>query len=232
MAARRVCPYTTNPKDEMKLTKAIFALAAVVSLVAVPGQLAAQQMIDGTYTGGNNFATTMSVDLSYLEGTITLEITNNGPGHYTEVALVNIPAGVSVTQGAETNGWDWGLKALKNWDPSEQEGYNNKQGVSPEDAGLSPGQTLTFSFETGLSAADYALVQNIGVAVHAQAGPGGCSAKFAVWNGGSNTSDAGPDYDPDCVDVLEPMSSGLLAVGLAGLVFVANRRREDLELVN
>ena len=223
----------------MDRPKALIVAGALAALVAVPGHLDAQQLIGlaggglAAFEGGSNFSTSMSVELVYDSGSgeVILDIMNNGGGEtFTEIALINIPNGVSVSEGTAPEPWVWDLNSIQSPNDGfptdmDQEGYRVTTRATK--TGLQQGETARFTFAVNPADA-FALLENIGVGIHAQGGPEGCSTKFAVWNGGESTNDAGPDYDPDCVPVPEPTSSGLLAVGLAGLVFVATRRRHGL----
>jgi len=185
--------------------------------------------------GGNTFATCMSGNVSYTGGVLTVFVKNNGPGVFTQVGIVNVlPAGSSVTAGSAPAGFTWGATALggaglgKTAPPANKAtvfGYDGPSG----NGGLEEGQSGTFTFNIGSLA-----YTSIGVGVHAQRGPGGCSTKFGIWNQGATTNDVGPTgYDPTCTaSVPEPETFVLLVTGLAGLAFVASRRRNGLELID
>lgn len=223
--------------------------AAAVALL-VPGRASAQ-LLNGSFTGGSNFATTMDVVLSYNgTGSFTLTLTNNGVYDevYTRIGLINLPEGTDMTGFAVASDPD-----ETRWKFDEDIGGDGLTGdglpdyiekylalASPVMNGLMVGETETFSFFLAnwadYSAAELALV---GVGVHAQSGPESCSTKFGVWrdvsgaivdNDGGGAGGAG--YDPDCVSVPEPGSSALLAIGIFGMAFVAVRRRSLAELLN
>jgi hypothetical protein len=213
------------------------ALALVfMGFGATPSQ--AQELISGQYTGGSNFATTMT-GLLYYEGNgiVSLDLTNQGPGVFAAVGLVNVPETWLVTAGDPTpqadgkDPWTWEATDQLTGDGLEPATWAWIAASPRPQHGLVVGDDeLSFYFNLG---ADYtfAEVENIGFAVHSIAYVG-CSTKFGVWNGGDANNDAlAEDYDPTCVSVPEPSSTTLLAAGLMFLAVIVRRRR-GAELVD
>lgn len=190
--------------------------------------------------GGNGFEVCFSANV-YTNGTsIGVDVTNVGPnGTITRIGVVNVPDGTTVdpdTPNSGPNGaWDWesnqGLSGAGL--PNTIWAYNAPS--SPMKNGLGMGESGQFSFAFD---PDFDL-SSVGVAVHAQ-GYLNCSSKFGFWNvadvnsqdelTGYETNDVGAgNYSCESTSVPEPGSSGLIALGLFGLVFVARRR--GLEIV-
>ncbi len=160
-------------------------------------------------------------------------LNDDGPATLTRVGIINLGGTITNPPGtSSTSNGAWNPQANNGLSggglPSGIWAWTSPRGITN---GLTDGQSGFFTFNvTNL------VSSQIGIAVHGQ-GYNNCSTKFGVWqtSRGLTTNDAvanGGSYAPACVSVPEPESFALLATGLAGLLFVAARRRNGLELVD
>lgn len=209
---------------------------ATAMALLVPGRAEAQ-FLSGTYYGGSNFQTGFEIAL-YNDGggLLRLEITNVGnmsgdfAGFFKGIGLANVPVGVTAVSGGVPTPDSYSFESSNSvsGDGIPDAIWAWYANAPPTENGLNLGESGTFYFL--LSSWDDDWMNDIGVAVHS-IGAYGCSTKFAVWDGGTATNDAGPDYDPSCIPVPEPGTNALLAIGLFGMAFVAVRRKSLSELL-
>lgn len=188
--------------------------------------------------GGNEFSTCMSGNIVYNgAGVITVNVTNGSPyagDVFTAVGLFNLPNGSLPTSYTSTmpafspnNGINGGGLPGPN-SRRYSIGSNGIGGGFGEAAGQ---QTFTFTFAPSRWTSISNAANSIGVGVHVQGGPRGCSTKLGVQAGGVVQNQDREAY-AECTSVPEPGSMALLATGIAGLAFVGARRRKGLDLVD
>lgn len=185
--------------------------------------------------GGNNFITCMSGDIAYDQAskTITVHVINLPVeiDVYTAVGLFNLPgaAPISYTDG----GLGWSPTTSLNG--GGLPGANSARyalGASGIGDGFTEAdgqQEFTFAFDYDLEAYS----STIGVGIHAQGGPGGCSTKAGVMGVTSEgvAVDNSSELDPACVTTApEPATMFLMGTGLLALGVVGYRRRIGLEI--
>ncbi len=187
-----------------------------------------------TACGGGNFTTCMSGSIDYsTAGTITVYMQNVAPyagDVFTTVGLFNLP--VLPTGWTADNDFDHRNGNASNGLNGLGSGLRYSVGTNGSDGLGEDGvmHMFTFTFDSSDWADVLGAIGSIGVGVHAQSGPGGCSAKVGVTNFGSTV--VATAADDSCASVPEPESAALLLTGLAGLAFVASRRRNGLSLVD
>jgi hypothetical protein len=186
---------------------------------------------DDQVCGGSNFYTcaTLTTSYSHATSTLTIEIANTGTlgDAFRQVAVGNLPAGVTVVSGTEDHpSGNWVISNdLNSLNGAGNGGYVNQgheSAVNPathfilNDGNTYPG---TLSFGRDVSEAERAALW---FGTHTQAGPEACTGSSKLWinaNGEGNGPDGGV-YADGCgptTTVPEPITMTLLATGLAGM---------------
>jgi len=185
--------------------------------------------------GGDNFITCMSGDIAYNQAskTITVHVTNLPieVDVYTAVGLFSLPGAdpTSFTSGGlgwtATNGINGGGLPGTN----DQRFALGTDGIGGGFTEADGQQEFTFTFDYDLEAYS----STVGVGIHAQGGPGGCSTKAGVMGvtAAGVAVDNSSSLDPACVTTApEPATMFLMGTGLLALGVVGYRRRQEPEI--
>lgn len=219
----------------MKTLRNLAMAAAFVGLTAAPAKA---DFGPQEYCGGSNFETCASIALVF-NGTneVTITVTNNGPGVYTNVGLIGLPAGrtVAATGGSGGNGGNWAswsgpppADLVGDGLPEETYGMSAPSAGGIYANGLLIGQTISFTFSIGGAALTTEQMAALGVGIRAQAGPNGCSTKLGVVDGQVIDNVNEENYAECGTTVPEPASMFLFGAGVVGIL-ATRRRRNALE---
>lgn len=225
----------------MKTIRNLAMAAAFVGMTAVPAQ-ADTGGWGFSGCGGNNFATCMSGNLQWertaTQTLITISVMNNGTNGevFKAIGLIGIPAGVSASTTSQPSGWTSPANELGGGGLPGGFWSSKAPNPAPSNGLQSGAPALAFSFTLGRVLTDGELA-GLGVGVHAISGPtdlttgGTCSTKMGVVNGQVvDNADAAAYANCGATVIPEPTTMILLGTGLAGVVGMARRRKNGLEL--